>query len=95
MQFFFLVEEYEWFSLMVRREQGGDDREGNYTPWMHLGSQFCLWAYVNVLCNENQSNPNIVVNFMCQLDQTKDAQIGHKTLYLRVSVRVFSEDINV
>ena len=36
-----------------------------------------------------------MVNFMCQFDWAKDAQIAGKTLFLGVSVRVFLEEISI
>ena len=37
----------------------------------------------------------MTVNFMCQLDWTKDAQITGKTLFLGMSTKVFPEEISI
>lgn len=37
----------------------------------------------------------MTVNFMCQLDWAKDAQITGKTLFLGMSTKVFPEEISI
>lgn len=38
---------------------------------------------------------SVMVNFTCQLDSLKDAQMVSKTVFLGASVKVFLEDLSI